>query len=630
MRRCLLLLAVLLVAADPAPEQAARKERARLQGVWVMVVPDFVSPQEFLRGGVTVFEITPEKIKISLLVLDEDKIINKPGGAMTFTLDPSRDPKAIDFTPDGDADKGKVRLGIYRLSGDELTVAVPRDGARPTTFTSDRTTVVMVFHRTTPDGIKKLAATLEEIIRKNLDEARVGMLPPSRMARPVDSQVKDPIVVGIDSVGDFTVAGRREPFLSVAELRGFLKEQRRVKPAQTTIVLRAHEDATVASLHQAAQAARAEGFRRLFVQVRRGESGEGWIEFFVADWHHPTADVAVLAHKSFQEDRVLGPIDVKVSRKPTPTDTLELLETYLRAQRKEEEVFDKDRVCVRAAGGLKIVVLIGVLDSCLASGFSKVTLGPLLNEEAVKHAKSPAPTVADQARAEKEIKAIYEARYAKPVSLWRRLRESAEICDDPAARFVFLREAADAAARAGQFTESMEALDQLGGEFTIDIGPLKVEKFRNAPANAGVVDAALREASNFALQNRRNYAARFLRIAQLTAKQAKDPGLVSYVEERRELLDLPKVDTLDPFPPPSPQQRPDDKQITPAGSERAAAPQDSMANSIVWYGIPAVLAALILGGGFIWWLRRSRPAQARGGQLALPDTDSSEAVPPQG
>ena len=45
---------------------------------------------------------------------------------MTFKIDPSKKPKAIDFTAADGSAKGKPSKGIYELDGDTLNLLQPR------------------------------------------------------------------------------------------------------------------------------------------------------------------------------------------------------------------------------------------------------------------------------------------------------------------------------------------------------------------------------------------------------------------------------------------------------------------------------------------------------------------------
>ena len=167
MNRCLLLLPALLLvaAADPAVERAARKERAKLLGTWMMVPPSYLKPDEVLLGGIVIFEITADKINVSLLRLKDKKMVREAQDTLTFTLDPTQTPKTIDLTPSAGDNKGKVQPCIYELNGDELKLRMPiarnKEDARPTKFdinTSD-------FRRTTADKIAVYMSSMENCRR---------------------------------------------------------------------------------------------------------------------------------------------------------------------------------------------------------------------------------------------------------------------------------------------------------------------------------------------------------------------------------------------------------------------------------------------------------------------------------
>ncbi|HLW64876.1 MAG TPA: TIGR03067 domain-containing protein [Gemmataceae bacterium] len=128
MRRvlCLTLPAIILIAAKPADD--AKKDLEKLQGEWFMA--------ELEIDGKPV---PADKIDGTTLTVKGDKyIINVKDKKheVTITLDPSKDPKAIDMAFADSSDAPKIGKGIYKMDGDTfiLVRAQATDSERPTSF----------------------------------------------------------------------------------------------------------------------------------------------------------------------------------------------------------------------------------------------------------------------------------------------------------------------------------------------------------------------------------------------------------------------------------------------------------------------------------------------------------------
>jgi len=108
------------------------------------------------------------------------------------------------------------------------------------------------------------------------------------------------------------------------------------------------------------------------------------------------------------------------------------------------------------------------------------------------------PDEADLSAAEKEVKDIHKADFAKkrPADMQalaeKLLKEGLETKDKPAARFVLLREARDLAARAGDLPLAMKAAEEIANHFAVDPLAMKaaaVDRGHKAAATAGAHQA---------------------------------------------------------------------------------------------------------------------------------------------
>jgi internalin A len=120
------LIALLLAAEDPT-DDAAKKEREKLAGTWKVISAERDGqPDKVSKDAVTTYAADG---KFSV------KFGDGSSGKGTYTLDPRKNPKAIDFTMDSDPDEGKPHKGIYLLDGDTLKICRSDPGKpRPKEF----------------------------------------------------------------------------------------------------------------------------------------------------------------------------------------------------------------------------------------------------------------------------------------------------------------------------------------------------------------------------------------------------------------------------------------------------------------------------------------------------------------
>ena len=150
MRFLAFLLAPLFLAAQ-AGEDAAKKDKEKLQGTWKPVSIKSVGaplPEEIVKGWT--LKITNDEHTVTI---SEDLGGGKGRMSLTkftFTLDPAKKPKAIDFVSTHNGDKS---AGIYSLEGDTLKICARKPGQeRPTRFESEKGSGVslQVYKRANP------------------------------------------------------------------------------------------------------------------------------------------------------------------------------------------------------------------------------------------------------------------------------------------------------------------------------------------------------------------------------------------------------------------------------------------------------------------------------------------------
>jgi uncharacterized protein (TIGR03067 family) len=120
----------LTVTAPALPGDRAKDDAKKMLGTWALI-----------QGEDQGKPVPEDKIKGNLVVISDKTIIandrdNKKVFVMTYKLDPSQKPAAIDLTIVEGTSKFKSAKGIYVIEGELLKLAYAYEGARPTAFTT--------------------------------------------------------------------------------------------------------------------------------------------------------------------------------------------------------------------------------------------------------------------------------------------------------------------------------------------------------------------------------------------------------------------------------------------------------------------------------------------------------------
>jgi len=124
------LAAATLASAGAGGEEAVKKDMARLQGEWLMV------------SGSADGQAMPDDMRKQMKRVCKGDQTTTTMGDQVFlkakiTIDPSKNPKTIDYEMIEGFTKGKKQLGIYELDGDTFKSCFAGPGAdRPTDFSS--------------------------------------------------------------------------------------------------------------------------------------------------------------------------------------------------------------------------------------------------------------------------------------------------------------------------------------------------------------------------------------------------------------------------------------------------------------------------------------------------------------
>ena len=118
-------------AADDAQNKAVKKDRKHIEGTWRAV--------DLEIDGTKATEEDAKKLRVvngsdgTWSLFSEGKEISKG----TSTIDPTKKPKTIDFTPTEGEGKGNQHFGIYELGKNSRKLCFAAPGKeRPTEFSS--------------------------------------------------------------------------------------------------------------------------------------------------------------------------------------------------------------------------------------------------------------------------------------------------------------------------------------------------------------------------------------------------------------------------------------------------------------------------------------------------------------
>jgi uncharacterized protein (TIGR03067 family) len=130
MRKIVSVFTVLVLGSVGGAQDATKKEMTQLEGEWSMVSGEangFSMPKETADNGKRLAKDGETTITIGGKVYFKAKI----------SIDPTKKPKAIDYTMTEGPTKGKTHLGIYELDGDTVKFCFAAPGKdRPTEFTA--------------------------------------------------------------------------------------------------------------------------------------------------------------------------------------------------------------------------------------------------------------------------------------------------------------------------------------------------------------------------------------------------------------------------------------------------------------------------------------------------------------
>jgi len=200
-------------------------------------------------------------------------------------------------------------------------------------------------------------------------------------------------------------------------------------------------------------------------------------------------------------------------------------------------VFNGKRVCRPVSKGKSVLVLVALLT---------LAASPQDPE------KAPAPSAAEQGEAEKMVKDVFKAEYAKRGQPERQafakqlLAQALQSKDDLKVQFVLLREARDIATQGGDAATALSAVDELARRFTVDAAGMRMNVLSQAAKAARtyedyktLVSLSFKLIDAAVIADDYELADKLAASALQYAKKAQDLSLTSRATARiKEIADL--------------------------------------------------------------------------------------------
>jgi hypothetical protein len=167
--------------------------------------------------------------------------------------------------------------------------------------------------------------------------------------------------------------------------------------------------------------------------------------------------------------------------------------------------------------------------------------------------KAPVPDAAAQREAEKLIRELFKADYAKraptdvQVLAAKLLQQGRETKDDPAGQFVLLQQARELAVQAGDLATALAAVEETGKAYAVDSLTLKVQALAAALLPAGrpeaigaLAESCLETIDEALAADRLEAAAELAGKAETAARAAKDAALLKRAQHRKKEIEAAK------------------------------------------------------------------------------------------